>query len=63
MFRPKIPKIISKVNDFVSDYFNKQIIADKSFDGIFNYLVKHNVVSIGIYDILKTNLKIPYSSI
>ena len=52
MFRPKIPKIIPKVNNFVDDYFSTQIFADKSFDGIFNYLVKHNVISIGIYDIV-----------
>ena len=36
MFRQKI---IPKINNFVDDYFDKQIIAEKSFNGIFNYLV------------------------
>ena len=44
------PNIIPKVNNFVGDYFNEQIISDKSFDVIFNYLVKHNIISISNYD-------------
>ena len=53
MYRPKIrSKITPKFNNFVGDYFDKQINADKSFDGILNYLVNHNVISIGINDII-----------
>ena len=40
-------KIIPKINHFVDN-----ISLYKSFDGIFNYMVKHNIISVNIHDIV-----------
>lgn len=40
-------KIIPKINNFVDNFS-----LYKSFDRIFNYMVKHNIISIDIYDIV-----------
>ena len=40
-------KIIPKINRFIDN-----LSLYKSFDGIFNYMVKHNIISVNIHDIV-----------
>ena len=54
-------KIISKINNFVDN-----ISLYKSFDGIINFMVKHNILSIDIHDIVngtKNKWKFIFSSL
>ena len=54
MYKNRIQlKIKPKINNFIDDHFTGQIVAEECFNGIFNFMVKCNVISINIDDIFK----------